>query len=66
MNNHLPQFGKGNRLPGSPRSSESPEEIGPKKAHTKAHHTYITQDYTEGENLRSSKKRRQLPTKDFR
>ena len=37
----LPQPGKGNRLP---RSSESPKEVGPKEAHTKAHHNYITQD----------------------
>ena len=40
----LPQSGKGNRLPGSPGSSESPKEVGPKEAHTKAHHNYITQD----------------------
>ena len=33
----LPQSGKGNRLPGSPGSSESPKEAGPKEAHTKAH-----------------------------
>ena len=36
----LPQSGKGNRLPGSPGSSESPKEVGPKEAHTKAHHNY--------------------------
>ena len=29
---------------GSPGSSESPKEVGPKEAHTKAHHNYITQD----------------------
>ena len=29
----------------------------PKKEHTKAHHNYITQDYTEGDNLRSSKRK---------
>ena len=39
----LPQSGKGNRLPGSPGSSEGPKEAGPKEEHTKAHH-YITQD----------------------
>ena len=33
-----------NRLPGSPGSSESPKEVGPKEEHTKAHHNYITQD----------------------
>ena len=27
-----------NRLPGSPESSESPKEAGPKEEHTKAHH----------------------------
>ena len=39
----FPQSGKGNRLPGRPGSSESPKEAGPKEAHTKAHHHYITQ-----------------------
>ena len=34
----LPQSGKGNRLPGSPGSPESPKEVGPKEKHTKAHH----------------------------
>ena len=29
---------------GSPGSSESPKEAGPKEEHTKAHHNYITQD----------------------
>ena len=38
------QSGKGNRLPGSPGSSEKPQEVGPKEAHTKAGHNYITQD----------------------
>ena len=36
----LPQSGKGNRLPGSPGSSESPKEVAPKEAH----HNYTTQD----------------------
>ena len=40
----LPQSGERNRLPGSPGSSESPKEAGPKEEHTKAHHSYITQD----------------------
>ena len=40
----LPQSGKGNRLPESPGSSESPNEVGPKEEHNKAHHNYITQD----------------------
>ena len=39
----LPKYGKGNWLPESPGSSESPKEVGPKEAHTKAHHHYITQ-----------------------
>ena len=38
----LPQSGEGNRLPGSPGSSESPKAAGPKEEHTKAHHNYIT------------------------
>ena len=33
----LTQSGKGNRLPGSPGSPESPKEVGPKEEHTKAH-----------------------------
>ena len=33
----FPQSVKGNRLPGSPGSSENPQEVGPKEAHTKAH-----------------------------
>ena len=36
---------------------QSPKEAGPKEEHTKAHHHYITQDYTEGENLRSSNRK---------
>ena len=40
----LPQSGKGNRLSGSPGSSESPKQVGPKEAHTKAHHHLVTQD----------------------
>ena len=43
-NGELSQSVKGNRLPGSPGSSESPKEAGPKEEHTKAHHNYITQD----------------------
>ena len=38
------QSGKGNRLPGIPGSSESPKEVGPKEARTKAHHNSIAQD----------------------
>ena len=37
-NKELPQSGEGNRLPGSPGSPESPNELGPKEEHTKAHH----------------------------
>ena len=35
MKENFPQSGKGNRLPGSPGSSESPKEAGPKEKHTK-------------------------------
>ena len=38
------QSGNGNSLPGSPGGSESPKEVGPKEAHTKAHHNSISQD----------------------
>ena len=41
---NFPNLAKEIRLPGSPGSSESPKEVGPKEAHTKAHHNYITQD----------------------
>ena len=40
----LLQSGKGNRLPGSPGSSKSPKEVGPKEQHTKTYHNQITQD----------------------
>ena len=57
MKVNFPNLAKEIRLPGSAESSESPKEVGPKEAHTKAHHNYITQDETEGENLRSSKRK---------
>ena len=46
MKENFPNLAKeeGNRLPGSPGSSESPKEAGPKEEYTKAHHNYITQD----------------------
>ena len=53
----LPQSGQGNRLLGSSGSSESPKEAGPMEEHTKAHHNSISQDETEGEHLRSSKRK---------
>ena len=31
-------------LLGSPGSSESPKQVGPKEAHNKAHHNYISQE----------------------
>ena len=43
MKENFPNLAK-ERLPGSPGSSESPKESGPKEEHTKAHHNYITQD----------------------
>ena len=44
-NGELSQSVKGNRLPGSPGSSESPKEAGPKEEHTKAHHNYNNQHW---------------------
>ena len=44
MKENFPNLEKGNRLPGSPGSSESPKESGPKEAHAKAHHNYISED----------------------
>ena len=44
MMENFPNLAKEIRLPGSPGSSESPKEVGPKEAHTKAHPNYITQD----------------------
>ena len=44
MKENFPQSVKGKRLPRSPGSSENPKEVGPKEAHTKAHHHYVTQD----------------------
>ena len=39
------------------QEAQTPKEAGPKEEHTKAHHNYITQDETEGENLRNSKRK---------
>ena len=39
----LPPSGERNRHT-SPGRSESPKQVGPKEAHTKAHHNYITHD----------------------
>ena len=44
MKENFPNLAKEVRLPGSPGSPESPKRVGPKEAHTKAHHNYITQD----------------------
>ena len=44
MKENFPNLLKEIRLPRSPGSSESPKQVGPKEAHTKAHHNYITQD----------------------
>ena len=40
------------------QKAQSPKEVGPKEAHTKAHHNYISQGQREGENLKSSKRKR--------
>ena len=42
MKENFPNLAK-EILPGSPGSSESPKETGPKEEHTKAHQHYITQ-----------------------
>ena len=44
MKENFPNLAKEIRLLGSPGSSESHKDVGPKEAHTKAHHNYITQD----------------------
>ena len=44
MKENFPNLAKEIRLLGSPGSSENPKEVGPKEAHTKAHHNYISQD----------------------
>ena len=45
MKENFPNLAKEiNKLLGSPGSSESPKEVGPKEAHAKAHHNYISQD----------------------
>ena len=43
MKENFSNLAKEIKLPGSPRSSESPKEVGPKEAHTKAQHNHITQ-----------------------
>ena len=44
MKGNFPNLAKETDFQEVSGSSESPKEVGPKKAHTKAHHTYITQD----------------------
>ena len=44
MKENFSNLAKEIKLPGSPRSSESPKEVGPKEAHTKAQHNYINQE----------------------
>ena len=39
------------------QEAQSPKKVGPKVAHTKARHNYITQDEREGENFKSSKRK---------
>ena len=39
------------------QEAESPKQVGPKQAYTKAHHNYIAQDEREGENLKSHKRK---------
>ena len=61
----LPQSGKGNRLPGSPGSSDSPKEVGPRK-HTPRHIIITLPKIKDKERiLKVARKRRQLPTKEF-
>ena len=38
MKKKFPNLAKEIRVPGSPGSSESPKEVGPKEAHTKSYH----------------------------
>ena len=42
-----------------------PNKLDPWEHTTKAQHNYITQDEREGENLKSSKRKGELPTKEF-
>ena len=39
------------------QEAESPKEVGHKEEHSKVHHNYITQDWRQGENLKSSKRK---------
>ena len=55
MIENFPNLGK--EIDMQVQEAESPKEAGPKEEHTKAHHNYISQDDTEGENLRSSKRK---------
>ena len=52
----FPQFGKGNRLPENPGSSENPK-VGSKEAQTKAHHNYITQIKDKERNLKAGREK---------
>ena len=44
MKENFPNLAKGTDFQEVQEAHESPKEVGPKEAHTKAHHHYITQD----------------------
>ena len=63
----LPQSGKRNRFPGSPGSSESPKEVGPKEQHTQAHTSLLHYPRLKRrrEYEKQQEKRRDLSTKEY-
>ena len=59
---NIPNLAKEIRLPGSPGSSESPKEVGPKEAHTKAHCNYITQELKDKEGILKAAREKETVT----
>ena len=57
----LPQSGKGNRLPGSPGSSDSPKEVGPRK-HTLRHIIITLPQIKDKESILEAARRKETVT----
>ena len=64
MKKNCPQSGEGNRFPRSSGSSENPQKVGPKEAHTKAHHNYITKIKDKEKILKASREKKTAAYKE--
>ena len=57
MKKNFPNLAKETDFLEVQKAQRVPQKVGPKDAHTKAHPKSISQDETEGENLKSSKRK---------